>query len=152
MRKRLGERDPNYAVLAAMTALEEIAERNRIFADFTLLRSKQMVELADQAWMDLQDRRWYQFCELGLTFTPADPLWTAYFKNRLKKDTLAFHTTLPAYTSLAVSTTKQKLRVLAVKAEKADKVGSLVGWCVVRLLGLCFVCPPSIRHSVMHAC
>jgi len=130
-------------------------ERERIFADFTLLRSKQMVDLTDQAWMDLQDRRWHQYCEAGFSFTPQDQLWAAYFKCRMKKETLLFHTLIPAYTRLAVETTKQKLRELAEKATKADKVGSLVGvwfcslvgWCVVRLLGLCFVLLPLTTHA-----
>ena len=127
MRVRLGERDPSYQHLTEGTPEEEIAEREKIFADFTLLRSKQFTDLPEQAWMDLQDRRWHQYCEAGFSFTPPDPLWAAYFKSRMKKDTLIFQTLLPAYTSLAVETTKQKLRELAEKATKADKVGSLVG-------------------------
>ena len=86
--------------------------------------------------MSLQDRRWHQYAENGFTFHPDDLAWSAFFKMRIKKETVVFMTQLPAYTDLAVATTKQKLRELAEKATKADTVGSLLGVRFGSLVGV----------------
>ena len=158
MRNRLGERDPSYAKLRDGTAEEEITEREKIYADFTLLRSKPMIDLSDAAWMDLQDRRWRQYCHVGFSFTP-DGDWKVYMRNRLIKNCQVFQCDIPAYTKLAVETAKQKLRVFADKADKADKVGSwvgvwlasLVGWCVVGPAPWLVFCLSSFHSSLGHA-
>ncbi len=100
-----------------------IHEREKLYADFTLLRASVVKNLKEEKWKAFLDRRWHQYAELGFTFSPhAKPEWCAFWKNRLIKAPLSFHVGLVQYTRHSVKTTKQKLRQLAEKAEKTDEV------------------------------
>ena len=121
-----------------------IALRERVYADFTLLRSAQVVALSFEQWKGFLDRRWHQFVSKKFTMNPTDDsLWVAFWKDRTKANVLVFHTTVPIFCDAAVRTTKQKLRILATQAEKSDEVmkRGRVGGC-----GLfpCFFCPCTI--------
>lgn len=147
MRDRVAEPEPRW------TGCREdlIALRERVYADFTLLRSAQMVALSSELWEGFLDRRWHQFASQGFTMNPTgDSLWVDFWKNRTKASVLSFHTALPPFCDAAVRTTKQKLRKLAIQAEKSDKVmkRGRVGGC-----GLfpCLFCPCTILICGVHS-
>lgn len=119
MRDRVAEPEQRYTGCRD----DLIVLRERVYADFTLLRSAQMVALGFEQWKGFLDRRWHQFASHGFTMNPGgDPLWVEFWKNRTKANVLLFHTTLPPFCDAAVRTTKQKLRILATQAEESDKV------------------------------
>ena len=101
-----------------------IHEREKLYADFTLLRSATIKSIKpEENWKLFLDRRWHQYAEVGFTFSPAKaPAWAAFWKQRTVKASLVFHVELLQYTRLSVKTAKQKLRQLAEKAEAADEV------------------------------
>ena len=145
MRSRVGQHDPLYP----LNKQHEIAEREKVFCNFTLLRSKTMTTLPEQEWMDFLDRRWRQYSEFcGFSFGANDPAWAAFWKPQLIRATIEFHASIVPYCALAVITVKQKLRELAEKAVKADAV------CGSGLLGFGYlvsvVC--SIPWSVFCPC
>jgi len=143
LRDRVGEHDPLYP----LNKQHEIAEREKVFCNFTLLRSKTLTTLPEQGWMDFLDRRWRQYSEFcGFSFGANDATWAAFWKPQVIRATVEFHASLVPYCALVVITVKQKLRDLAERSVKADKVcGSVscgsVTWLVlsVRFLGQCFV-------------
>ena len=147
MRERVAEPERRWAGCRD----DLIALRERIYADFTLLRSSQMFALSIPQWKDFLDRRWHQFASQEFTMNPVgDSLWVDFWKNRTKAHVMLFHTTLPPFCDAAVRTTKQKLRILATQAEKSDKVmkRGRVGGC-----GLfpCFFCPCTILICGVHS-
>jgi hypothetical protein len=100
-----------------------ITMRERIYADFGLLRAASVTCLPIKTWKAFLDRRWKQFVDLGFTMTPsASSPWSDYWKKRATASVLRFHTSRPVYCERAASTTKQKLRELAEKAHASDLV------------------------------
>ena len=105
------------------THQELVTMRERIYADFTLLRSASVTALDIETWKAFLDRRWKQFVKAGFTMTPgASSPWSDFWKKRATAAVLRFHTSLPDYCVRAASTTKQKLRELAEKAHASDLV------------------------------
>ena len=119
MRERVAEDDQRWDE----TQEELIIAKERIYADFNLLRTKAMGALSVANWKAFLDRRWDQFAKAGFTMTPPAPsLWGEYWKNRGGAKVVSFHTSLIDYTLAAANTMKQKLRNLATQALEMDKV------------------------------
>jgi hypothetical protein len=119
MRERVAEDDPRFED----TKEELIAAKERIYADFHLLRTRAMGALSIENWKAFLDRRWHQFAKEGFTMTPPAPsLWGEYWKNRGVAKNVNFHTSLLIYTLSAANTMKQKLRNLATQALEMDTV------------------------------
>ena len=128
----MGEHDPLYL----LDKQHEIAEREKVFCNFTLLRSKQMTTLKEQEWMDFLDRRWRQYSEYcRFSFGVGLPVWEAFWKNQTTKATIEFHVSLVSHCAMVVTTVKQKLRDLAERSAKADTVCGSVPCGSVTLLG-----------------
>jgi len=143
MLNRVGEHDP----LHPLSKEGEIADREKLFCNFTLLRAKAVTTLSEQQWMDFFDRRWRQYALCGFTFLPLLlSQWAAFWKSQTVRQTIDFHVKLPEHCAKVVSTIKQKLRDLAERSVQADTVcGSVpcgsVPWLVfsVRFLDRCSV-------------
>ena len=153
MLERVAEDDPLYP----RSKDNQIAEREKVFCNYTLLRSQGVSQLPEQAWKDFFDRRWRQFALSGYLVLSEDPKWAAYWKHQTVKATLDFHVKLPLFCTLVVSATKQKLRDLAERSLAQDKVcrsvpcGS-VNWLFfsVRFFDRCSVLA-LITHGCTHA-
>ena len=124
------------------TQAELIAHKERLYADFKLLRSAQLTRMGEEEWKAYLDRRWEQFAKCDFTFRPKDSrlrLWPAYWaaaKATAAKNAMQVQTILPSYTARAVQTTKIKLGKLAKKAKDGDKVLRCGG--VLRCLPYCY--------------
>ena len=147
MTKRVGEEDERWQGTPAGL----IVQREKIYADFTLLRSAQVRLLKGQDWKDFLDRRWEQYAECGFNFKPPNmQSWTDFWKKARTtpaKAALEKQTALPAYTRKAVQTTKQKLRALAKQAEDGDKVLDRV---VCHNVANCVFIQKKLRRNVVY--
>ena len=114
-----------------------VAEKEKVYADYALLRTTNLKAFTFAEWARFLDRRWDQYAEVGFTYSPTLPIhvmWRDFWSNRVQKDKVAFHTGLLAYTAHAVQAAKQKLRVLGEKAGRAEKVWQCVSTHSVLML------------------
>ena len=100
-------------------------EKEKVYADYALLRTTPLKAFSFEDWARFLDRRWNQYADVGFTYSPTETKWAAwkeFWKGRIEAQKVAFHTDLLAYSDSATQATKQKLRVLAEKAHQAEKV------------------------------
>ena len=114
-----------------------VTEKEKVYADYALLRTTNFKALPFEDWAKFLDRRWDQYADVGFTYSPTDPvhvMWKEFWNKRIDKEKVAFHIGLLAYTENAVMATKQKLRVLAEKADRVQKVWQCVSTHSVHML------------------
>jgi hypothetical protein len=104
---------------ATMTELKE-----KVYCDFTLLRSQPMGKLSFSDWKAYLNRRWEHFVFMGGKFNPAGLVqWRSFYgsaKDGRSKKVVCFGIECMKYCSMAITSTKQMMRLLAEKADAFD--------------------------------